>query len=276
MPRAGLEGTETVESGPRAGLHATVPGMKKRDRARRVLTVDIGGTHVKVLVSGLHGGQDGARRIDSNPHLTPGQMVKAVRTLAQGWSFDAVAIGYPGVVWHGRPLIEPHHLGKGWVGFDYDAAFGKPVRMINDAAMQAIGSYEGGRMLFLGLGTGLGSALILGGVLEPMELGHLPYRNGRTYEDYLGIPGLARLGKKRWRRAVFDVVDRLGAAFEVDYVVLGGGNVAKLKKLPPRVRAGHNANAFIGGFRLWTEKTWTTDPDPKLLQRTPRTGNRKS
>ncbi len=161
------------------------------------------------------------------------------------------------MVWHGRPIIEPTHLGKGWVGFDYAAAFGKPVRMMNDAAMQAIGSYEGGRMLFLGLGTGLGSALILGGVIEPMELGHLPYRKGRTYEDYLGVAGLARLGKKRWRHAVFDVVAKLSAALEVDYVVLGGGNVAKLKELPPRVRAGANANAFKGGFRLWTEKSWT-------------------
>jgi polyphosphate glucokinase len=250
--------------------------MKNAPRPKRILAVDVGGSHVKVLLSGLPDGQDHSRRVDSNPNMTPGQMVKAARTLAQGWRFDAVAIGYPGVVWHGRPLIEPHHLGSGWVGFDYTAAFGKPVRMLNDAAMQAVGSYEGGRMLFLGLGTGLGSALILGGVLEPMELGHLPYRRGRTYEDYLGIPGLARLGKKRWRRAVFDVVDRLSAAFEVDYVVLGGGNVAKLKKLPPRVRAGHNANAFIGGFRLWTEKCWTTDPDPKLLQRNSRQGKPKS
>jgi polyphosphate glucokinase len=142
------------------------------------------------------------------------------------------------------------------VQFNYAAAFGKPVRMINDAAMQAIGSYEGGRMLFLGLGTGLGSALILGGVIEPMELGHLPYRKGRTYEEFVGAAGLARLGKKRWRRAVFDVVETLSKAFEVDYVMLGGGNVAKLKRLPPRVRAGHNTNAFRGGFRLWTEKSW--------------------
>ncbi len=244
--------------------------MKKSRRAGRILSVDIGGTHVKVLVSGLPAGQDGARRVDSNPALTPRQMVKAVHTLTAGWQYDVVAIGYPGVVWHGRPLIEPHHLGKGWVGFDYAAAFGKPVRMINDAAMQAIGSYEGGRMLFLGLGTGLGSALILGGIIEPMELGRLPYRKGRTYEDYLGIAGQERMGKKRWRRAVFDVVDRLSAAFEVDYVVLGGGNVAQLKKLPPRVHAGHNANAFVGGFRLWTEKSWMADSDPKLLRRTPR------
>jgi len=230
--------------------------MKKPRRPPRILSVDIGGNHIKVLVSGPQEGEHSERHADSGPHLTPAQMVKAVRTMTRDWKFDAVAIGYPGVVWHGRPIVEPHHLGKGWVQFDYAAAFGKPVRMINDAAMQAIGSYEGGRMLFLGLGTGLGSALILGGVIEPMELGHLPYRKGRTYEHYVGAAGLARLGKKRWRRAVFDVVETLSKAFEVDYVMLGGGNVAKLKRLPPRVRAGHNANAFRGGFRLWTEKSW--------------------
>jgi len=231
--------------------------MKKPHRPRRILSVDIGGSHVKVLRSGLSVDENSERKVVSGPNLTPGQMVKAVRTLAEGWAFDAVAIGYPGVVWHGRPIVEPHHLGKGWVAFDYAAAFGKPVRMLNDAAMQAIGSYEGGRMLFLGLGTGLGSALILNGVIEPMELGRLPYRKERTYEDYVGIAGLLRLGKKRWRRAVFDVVEKLSTAFEVDYVMLGGGNVAKLKTLPPRVRAGHNYNAFVGGFRLWTEKSWT-------------------
>jgi polyphosphate glucokinase len=236
--------------------------MKKRARARRILAVDVGGSHVKVLVSGLPGFPAGERRVESGPNLTAAQMVKAARTLAEGWSYDAVAIGYPGVVWHGRPIIEPHHLGKGWVGFDYSSAFGKPVRMINDAAMQAIGSYEGGRMLFLGLGTGLGSAMILGGVIEPMELGHLPYRKGRTYEDYVGIGGLKRLGKKRWRDAVFDVVEQLSTAFEVDYVVLGGGNVAKLKTLPRHTRAGANANAFTGGFRLWNEEPWASNHDP--------------
>jgi polyphosphate glucokinase len=219
---------------------------------RRILAVDIGGTHIKVLRSGLAATAE--RRVESGPRLTPVQMVKAVQAMAKGWKYDAVSIGYPGVVWHGRPIIEPQHLGRGWVGFDFAAAFGKPVRIINDAAMQAIGSYQGGRMLFLGLGTGLGSALILGGVIEPMELGRLPYRKGRSYEEYLGRTGLARLGKKRWRRAVFDVVEKLSAAFEVDYVVLGGGNVAKLKKLPPRVRAGDNTNAFTGGFRLWNRK----------------------
>jgi polyphosphate glucokinase len=224
---------------------------------RRILVIDVGGSHVKTLLSGLPEGAAAERRVDANPNLTPAQMVKAVRGMVQGWKFDVVSMGFPGVVWHGRPIIEPHHLGKGWVGFDYAAALGKPVRIINDAAMQAIGSYEGGRMLFLGLGTGLGSALILGGVIEPMELGRLPYRKDRTYEDYVGIAGLAKLGKKRWRRAVFDVVERFSTAFEVDYVVLGGGNVTKLKHLPPHARAGNNANAFTGGFRLWTEKSWT-------------------
>lgn len=238
-----------------------------KTRGLRILALDVGGTHVKALVSGLHSGQDATRRIDSSPKLTPRQMVKAIRAVTTDWTYDVISIGYPGVVWHGRPLIEPHHLGPGWVGFDYAGAFGKPVRMINDAAMQAIGSYNGGRMLFLGLGTGLGSALILDGLIEPMELGHLPYRKHQTYEDYLGIAGLKRLGKKHWRKAVFDVVDRLTAAFEVDSVVLGGGNVAKLKKLPPRVIAGDNANAFVGGFRLWTEKSWTAAADPKLRRR---------
>jgi polyphosphate glucokinase len=233
------------------------PKAKTGRRTRRILAVDIGGSHVKVLLSGVSGGPDAERRVDANPNLTPAQMVRAVQRMAQGWRFDVVAMGFPGVVWHGRPITEPHHLGKGWVGFDYAAGFGRPVRIINDAAMQAIGSYEGGRMLFLGLGTGLGSALILGGIIEPMELGHLPYRKDRTYEDYVGAAGLAKLGKKRWRRAVFDVVEKFSVAFEVDYVVLGGGNVPKLKHLPPHARAGNNANAFKGGFRLWTEKSWT-------------------
>jgi polyphosphate glucokinase len=231
-------------------------------RTQRILAIDIGGTHVKALLSDLPTGVGGERRFDANPKLTPAQMVKAVRSLVQDWKFDVISMGFPGVVLHGRPITEPHNLGKGWVGFDYAKAFGKPLRIVNDAAMQAIGSYEGGRMLFLGLGTGLGSALILGGVIDSLELAHLPYRKHRTYEDYVGIAGLARLGKKRWRRAVFDVVERLATAFEVDYVVLGGGNVAKLKTLPPQARAGNNANAFKGGFRLWTENNWIRTPGP--------------
>ncbi len=208
-----------------------MPSMKSQRRSRRVLAIDIGGSHVKVLLSGMKPGRDTERRMDSNPALTPAQMARGVRAMTNGWSFDAVAMGYPGVVSHGQPSVEPHNLGKGWVAFDYAKAFGKPVRIINDAAMQAIGSYEGGRMLFLGLGTGLGSAMILNGVIAPMELGHLPYRKNRTYEEFVGMAGLTRLGKKHWREAVFDIVERLRIALEVEYVVFGGGNLSKLKSL---------------------------------------------
>jgi polyphosphate glucokinase len=214
-----------------------------------VLVVDVGGTHVKILASG----QQEHREFPSGPALTAEQMVRGVRELAGDWKYDAVSIGYPGPVLHGRPVAEPHNLASGWVGFDYGAAFGRPVKVINDAAMQALGSYKGGKMLFLGLGTGLGSAMIVDGIDEPMELGHLPYRKG-IYEDYVGIRGLDRLGKKKWRQCVADVVALLIAALEPDDVVLGGGNVKKLKDLPPGCRAGDNANAFLGGFRLWEEK----------------------
>jgi len=192
-------------------------------------------------------------KIDSGPDMTSRAMVAAVKKAVAGWDFSAVSIGYPGPVLHGRPMAEPHNLGKGWVGFDFQKAFGKPVKIVNDAAMQAIGSYEGKRMLFLGLGTGLGSAAIIDGVLEPMELAHLPYKNGRVYEDYIGLRGLKRLGKKKWREHVFDIVKQLKSALEADYVVLGGGNARLLKKLPPGARLGDNANAFRGGFRLWKE-----------------------
>ncbi len=178
-------------------------------------------------------------------------MAAAVRRAVAGWQYDAVSIGYPGPVLHGRPVTEPHNLGPGWVGFDFRKAFGRPVRVINDAAMQALGSYEGGRMLFLGLGTGLGSALIVDGVLEPMELAHLPYKKGRTYEDYVGRAGLLRLGKKKWRSAVADVVKKLKAALQADYVVLGGGNAKLLKTAPAGAKLGDNSNAFRGGCRLW-------------------------
>jgi polyphosphate glucokinase len=177
-------------------------------------------------------------------------MVSGVLKAAGDWRYDVVSIGYPGPVLRGRPVSEPVNLGSGWVGFDFEAALGRPVRLINDAAMQALGSYEGGKMLFLGLGTGLGSALIVDGLVEPMELGHLPYRK-RTFEDYIGLRGLERLGKKKWRRHVKDVVARLSTALEPDYVVLGGGNVHKLKAMPPGCRAGKNTNSFRGGFRLW-------------------------
>ena len=175
-----------------------------------------------------------------------------MKAVATGWNYDAVSIGYPGPVLHGRPVADPPHLGPGWVGFDYRAAFGCSVKVVNDAAMQARGSYRGGKMLFLGLGTGLGSTLIVDGIVEPMELGHLPYRKG-TYEDYLGLRGLEKRGKKKWRKHVADVVEQLVAALEPDDVVIGGGNVKKLKKLPPGCRAGQNSNAFVGGLRLWED-----------------------
>jgi polyphosphate glucokinase len=211
-----------------------------------ILTIDIGGTHVKILATG----QETKREFESGPELTPAAMVDGVKQLAEGWVYDAVSIGYPGPVLHGKPVAEPHNLAPGWVAFDFAAAFGKQVKLVNDAAMQALGSYEGGKMLFLGLGTGLGSAMVLNGVVEPMELGHMPYRKG-TYEDYVGLRGLKRQGKKKWRRHVAEVVALLKAALEPDYVVLGGGNVHKLKELPPGCREGDNANAFRGGFRLW-------------------------
>src|SRR5499427_2088512 len=188
-----------------------------------VLVVDVGGTHMKILATG----QEERREFPSGPALTAEQMVHAVKELAGRWKYIAVSIGYPRMFLHGRPVAEPHNLAPGWVGFDYQAAFGCPVKIINDAAMQALGSYKGGKMLFLGLGTGLGSTLIVEGIVEPMELGHLPYRKG-TYEDYVGLRGLERVGKKKWRGYVADVVARLIAALQPDDVVLGGGNVKKL------------------------------------------------
>ena len=211
-----------------------------------VLVVDVGGTTVKILATG----QDEPQKFPSGPTLTPETMVSRVKELAGDWQYDVVAMGYPGPVLRDRPVAEPHNLASGWVGFDYQAAFGRPVKIINDAAMQALGSFKGGKMLFLGLGTGLGSALIVDGIVEPMELGHLPYRRG-TYEDYVGVRGLDRLGKRKWRKRVGDVIARLVAALEPDDVVIGGGNARKLKELPERCRLGGNADAFLGGFRLW-------------------------
>ena len=212
-----------------------------------VLVVDVGGTHVKLLATG----QGEAVKRDSGPTLTAAQMVAAVRAATAGWRYDVVSVGYPGPVRAGQPAAEPHNLGPGWVDFDYERAFGTPVRVINDAAMQALGSYERGRMLFLGLGTGLGSALIVEAIVQPLELAHLPYRRGRTFEQYVGAAGLARRGPRRWRRRVTDVVERLTAALQVDEVVLGGGNARLLRRLPPGARLGANSNAFLGGFRLW-------------------------
>jgi polyphosphate glucokinase len=212
-----------------------------------VLVVDIGGSHVKILATG----QKTPLRFDSGPTMTATRMVTGVKKLARGWKYDAVSIGYPGLVLHDRVVSKPFNLGRGWVGFNFKAAFGCPVKMVNDAVMQALGSYKGkGKMLFLGLGTGLGSAFIAEGILEPMELGHLPYKKA-TYEDYVGLRGLEKYGKPKWRAYVEDVVERLIAALEPDDVVLGGGNVKNLKKLPKGCRAGDNSNAFAGGFRLW-------------------------
>jgi polyphosphate glucokinase len=212
----------------------------------KILAVDVGGTHVKILATG----QTQKREIASGPAMTARQMVSAVKKLAKGWAYDALSVGFPGPVLHGRPVAEPHNLGPGWTGFDFASAFGLPVKVVNDAAMQALGSYRGGRMLFLGLGTGLGTAMIVNGIVEPMELGHLPYKKG-TFEDYVGDRGLHLVGKKRWRKLVKDVIERLVAATEPDDVVIGGGNVVHLKTLPKGCRAGNNDNAFVGGFRMW-------------------------
>jgi predicted NBD/HSP70 family sugar kinase len=219
------------------------------ENSKKVLVIDVGGTHVKVLATGHR--QE--RKIPSGRKMTASKMVEDVKSVTKDWVYDVASIGYPGPVVHGRPLREPYNLGRGWVGFDFVTAFECPVKVINDAAMQALGSYQGGRMLFLGLGAGLGSAMIVDGVLVPMELGHLPYKNGKTYEEYIGVAGLKRLGIKNWRHHVFKIVERLKDALEPDYVVLGGGNVNRIKALPPATRRGNNRNAFIGGFRLWQE-----------------------
>jgi polyphosphate glucokinase len=213
----------------------------------KILVVDVGGTHVKILATG----QETRRKFESGPDLTAQEMVDVVKKLAEGWEFDVVSVGYPGPTLRGRPLAEPKNLGAGWVGFDFEKAFGRPVKLMNDAALQAVGSYQGGRLLFLGLGTGLGSAMIVEGIVEPMELAHLPYRKA-TYEHYVGDRGMERLGKKRWKRQVSKVVEGLAKALEPTDIVIGGGNVKKLDELPSGARPGDNANAFTGGFILWT------------------------
>src|SRR5580765_4800334 len=213
-----------------------------------VLVIDVGGTHVKILATG----QKQSREFPSGPTLSAKQMVGGVKKLAGGWKYDAVSIGYPGPVINNRPLTDPWNLGRGWAGFDFEAAFKCPVKVVNDAAMQALGSYKRGKMLFLGLGTGLGSTLIVDGIVEPMELGHLPFRKA-TYEDYVGLRGLEKHGKKKWRRYVAEVIGLLTAALEPDEVVLGGGNAKSLKEVPPHCRVADNANAFVGGFRMWKD-----------------------
>jgi polyphosphate glucokinase len=229
-----------------------------------ILVIDVGGTNVKVLATG----QKDPIKIPSGPKMTAKKMVKQVREATADWKYSAVSIGYPGPVIHGHPVSEPHNLGGGWVGFDFKKAFGHPVKIVNDAAMQALGIYHGGRMLFLGLGTGLGAAMIVDGVLEPMEMAHLPYKKGRTYEDYLGVRGLHRLGKKKWRGHVADVVEKLKAALEADYVVLGGGNSKQLKNLPADCQLGNNSTAFTGGFRLWEGSLAPAKPDVRVMKRT--------
>ena len=213
----------------------------------KILVVDVGGNNVKLLATG----QRTLRKIPSGPALTPARMVAAVKKAVAGWKYDAVTIGFPSPVKDGRIVAEPANLGRGWVRCNFRKAFGRPVRIINDAAMQALGSYRDRRMLFLGLGTGLGSALVIEGIVQPLEIAHLLYRSGKTYEDFLGKRGQDRMGKKRWRQVVLEIVPRLHKAFQVDEVVLGGGNVKQLKELPPGCRAGSNTNAFTGGFRLW-------------------------
>ena len=215
----------------------------------KILVIDIGGTNIKLLASG----QRTPVKVPSGPKLTPRQMVDEVLEATEGWAFDAVSIGYPGPVARNKPKQEPVNLGKGWTRFNYERAFGRPVRMINDAAMQALGSYAGRTMLFLGLGTGLGNTLVIDGVVVPLELAHLPYTNGKTYEEIVGEAGLKRLGKRKWRRHVNEVVELLAAATNADYTVIGGGNVRVLDELPPNSRRGSNANAFRGGFRLWDD-----------------------
>ncbi len=219
-------------------------------RAPRVVTVDVGGSHVKVLLNGV----DERRRFVSGPELTAKQMVAGVLELTEDWDYVGISVGVPAPVKDGRVLREPVNLGQGWAGFDFEAAFGRPTKVINDAAMQALGSYEGGRMLFLGLGTGLGTTMILDGYIVGMEVQHMPFRKG-TYEDYVGERGLERLGLKRWRKALLDVIDVYVAAFLPDYVVLGGGNARNVGELPPNCRVGHNEDAFLGGFRLWVDST---------------------
>jgi polyphosphate glucokinase len=215
---------------------------------KTVLAVDVGGSHVKAALRDVE-----LRRFDSGKRLTAQRMVEQVRDLVSDWTYDAVSVGIPAQVHGSRVVHEPVNLGDGWVGFDFEAAFERPTVVVNDAAMQAIGSYDEGRMLFLGLGTGLGSTMVVDWNVEPMELGHLPYRKA-TYEDYVGQRGRDRLGKKRWRKVVFEVVELFAQALEPDYVVLGGGNVDDLDELPPRTRRGDNQNAFTGGFRLWDDR----------------------
>lgn len=227
-----------------------MPSQLPSNNPSPTLVVDVGGTSVKILATG----ETERRKAPSGPTMTPTEMVETAKRLAEGWRYERASVGYPGLVHRGKAIKDPHNLGPGWVDFDFAKAFGCPVLLINDAAMQALGSYNGGSMLFLGLGTGLGSALIVDGVIQPMELAHLPYRKGRTYEDYVGEEGLQRLGKKKWHEHVARVVGLLRAALVADDVVIGGGNSKMLDELPEGCRLGDNANAFVGGFRMWEQR----------------------
>lgn len=231
----------------------------------KVLVIDVGGTNVKILASG----HSQPLKFPSGRELTPTQMVARAKKLSANWEYDVVSIGVPGPVMFGELVAEPRNLGPGWVGFDFAAAFGVPIKLLNDAAMQAVGSYRGGKMLFFGLGTGLGTALVINGVAESREIAHFPYKQG-TYEDYVGTPALRKLGKKKWRRHVEEIITNFVTKVHVDDVVVGGGNVKKLKKLPKGCRAGNNANAFLGGFRLWEGSFGAKRASPKVVRLVPR------
>jgi polyphosphate glucokinase len=244
--------------------------MEKRPKpcillVMKVLVLDIGGTHVKVASTDMRV----PIKIPSGPTMTAEQMTQQVLAATERWSYDCISIGYPGPVEHDRPLAEPHNLASGWIDFPYQKTFGKPIRFINDAAMQALGGYKGGRMLFLGIGTGLGSAIIFDGVVIPLELAHLPYKKGRTYEEYIGLAGLELRGKKRWRRSVLDIIARLQAALVCDYVLLGGGNSKLMKDLPNHVIIGANSNAIDGGLKLWQDPAPATTGRPSVKTSSP-------
>jgi polyphosphate glucokinase len=249
-----------IERGIRA-LH----GTRLRGDSMKVLVIDIGGNNVKMLASG----HTQPRKFPSGPKMTPERMVAGVKKVAADWQYDAISIGIPGPILLGQLILDPRNLGPGWVGFDFNAAFGVPVKIVNDAAMQALGSYKGGKMLFFGLGTGLGTALVINGVAESREIAHLPYKK-RSYEDYVGAHGLKRLGKKAWRKNVLEIIKSITSRIHADDVVLGGGNVKKMNKLPKGCRAGDNANAFLGGFRLWDGERPQGRTTAKVLKLHPR------
>jgi polyphosphate glucokinase len=232
----------------------------------KILVIDVGGSNVKMLASG----QSEPRKFPSGPKMTPARMVAGVKKLTADWEYEAISIGIPGPVLLGQLILDPPNLGPGWVGFNFGAAFGAPVKIINDAAMQALGSYKGGKMLFFGLGTGLGTAMVIDGVAESREVAHLRYKKGKTLEDYVGVRARRELGKKKWRKHVEKIISFFADRIHADDIVLGGGEVKNLKKLPERCRAGNNANAFLGGFRLWEEASEEKKPKAGVLKILPR------